>query len=159
MRLQRLRVVDLRVGRHLDAALLARPILRRRNELRPDSASPMRLRDIPTFDVANRSRPIASVRRRSQPDFNESDDFSARILPNEVDERHNPRRLPRQNGYEFFLVMLDRRIRPQRMPHLSQRFEIARCGRSNLSRGHLSFVSPIQKRRLEADATGEGRLR
>src|ERR1700759_3204126 len=45
MRLQRLRVLDLRIGRHLSATLLARPIFRGVDELRADSAEPMRFRD------------------------------------------------------------------------------------------------------------------
>ena len=88
----------------------------------------MRFGDVPTFDVADRSRPVATVRGRAQANLNESDYFSARVFGNEVDERHDPGRLPRQNRHEFFFVMLNRRIRPQRMPHSTKHFAIGwRC--------------------------------
>ena len=51
--------------------------------------------------------------------FDESDDFTIRRLGDKINERHDARRLPCQNWSEFFGVVLNRRIRPQRVAHLA----------------------------------------
>src|ERR1700722_15673203 len=97
MRLQRLRVVDLRVGGHFGAALFARPIFGGGDELRADAAAAMGFCDVPSFDVADRTSPIAAVGCRSQADLDESDYFRVRVLSNKVNERHDSGRFPRQD--------------------------------------------------------------
>ena len=112
--------VDPGVGRHLDAAVAARPIFGGRDETRADAGPAVPFHHEPTFEVAHRLLRIAAVGVRAQVDLGEADDLPHRRLRDEDRERHRPRPLPRQELHELRRMLLDGRVRPQRLPQERQ---------------------------------------
>jgi hypothetical protein len=115
MHAQRKCIVDLRIRSHFRAALTARPILRRGQQLFADPAPPLPFRDVPPFHITDRQRRVAMIRMRPQSRFKKTDQRLILRLRNKDHLRQSARRVPRENRFEFTSMLFGGRVRPKRV--------------------------------------------